>query len=170
MWVQTTYQVQKLNEGFQADCICSNGYTFSFYFHHQKAPKKYLDKDFAPLHSRVDFLFDQLHHKNHSCFMNNLYMSALFVLRSLNLSNAVKIHGVTCPWLKSVPLCIHQEKYVCEKRAEEAKVTIEVAKLVGDAKFKDLLAISYYDSKPIYLLTTVVGKVKWDENQKRVYG
>ena len=90
---------KKVNEGFQADCICSNGYTFSFYFRHQKAPKKYLEKDFAPLHARVAFLFDQLHHKNHSCFMDNLYMSALFALFLLNLPNSVKLHCVIRPSL-----------------------------------------------------------------------
>ena len=160
---------KKVNEVLQDDFICSNGYTFSFYFRHQKAPKKYLEKDFAPLHARVAFLFDQLHHKNHSCFMDNLYMSALFALRSLNLLNAVKIHGVTLPSLKGVPSCVHQDKYTNEQRAEEAKGTIKVAKLVGEAKCKNLLAISYYDSKPIYFLSTVLNEVKWDENQKQVY-
>mmetsp|Transcript_28907 Transcript_28907/g.35245 ORF Transcript_28907/g.35245 Transcript_28907/m.35245 type:complete len:150 (+) Transcript_28907:369-818(+) len=142
---------------------------FSFYFRHQKAPKKYLDKDFVPLHTRVTFLFDRLHHKNHSCFIYNLYMSALFTLCYLNLPSAVNIHGVIRPLLKSFPVCIHQDKYVYKKRSEEAKGTSKVAKLVRDAKCKDILAISYYGSKPIYLLSTVVDEVKWDENQKRVY-
>mmetsp|Transcript_28908 Transcript_28908/g.35247 ORF Transcript_28908/g.35247 Transcript_28908/m.35247 type:complete len:103 (+) Transcript_28908:482-790(+) len=96
-------------------------------------------------------------------------MSALFALRSLNLPNNVKIHGGTRPLLKGIPLFVHQDKNVCEKRSEEAKGTIKVAKLIGDAKCKDLLVISYYDSKHIFILSTVVGKVKWDENQKRVY-
>mmetsp|Transcript_5063 Transcript_5063/g.5753 ORF Transcript_5063/g.5753 Transcript_5063/m.5753 type:complete len:141 (+) Transcript_5063:1612-2034(+) len=96
-------------------------------------------------------------------------MSALFALRSLNLPNNVKIHGGTRPLLKGIPLFVHQDKNVCEKRSEEAKGTSKVAKLVRDAKCKDILAISYYGSKPIYLLSTVVDEVKWDENQKRVY-
>ena len=73
------------------------------------------------------------------------------------------------PSLKGVPTFVHQDKFQNEQRAEEEKGTIKVAKLVGEPKCKDLLAISYYNSKPVYFLSTVLSTVKWDENQKKVY-
>ncbi len=51
---------KKEGDGFQADCICENGYTYSFYFRNVAAPKKYLKKKCSPLHARVLFMFDQL--------------------------------------------------------------------------------------------------------------
>ena len=41
---------KKTGDGFQADSLCSNGYTFTFYFRHQKAPQIYIDKGLSPLH------------------------------------------------------------------------------------------------------------------------
>jgi hypothetical protein len=54
---------KKEGDGFQADCICESGYTYTFYFRNVPAPRKYLMKKCSPLHSRVLFLFDQLHAK-----------------------------------------------------------------------------------------------------------
>jgi hypothetical protein len=60
---------KKTGDGFQVDTLCSNGYTFTFYFRHQPAPKKYIDEGYAHLHARVRFMFDQLKSKHHSVFM-----------------------------------------------------------------------------------------------------
>ena len=51
---------KKRRDGFQADSICSNGYTFRFLSLASATPKKYLDKGFSPLHSTIMFMFDQL--------------------------------------------------------------------------------------------------------------
>ena len=47
--------------------------------------------------------------------------------------------------------------------------TIKVAVLEGDAAIDDLVAISYYDSKLIYFLSTVVPDVSWKSCSKRIY-
>ena len=67
---------KKEGDGFQCDSICSDGYTYKFYFRNQPAPKKYLDKNLAPLHTRPMALFDQLPSKHYKCGMDNLYVSA----------------------------------------------------------------------------------------------
>ena len=46
---------KKTGDGFQADALCCEGFTVSFYFRHQRAPKKYTDLGISPLHSRVLF-------------------------------------------------------------------------------------------------------------------
>ena len=43
---------KKEGDGFQCDCLTDDGYTFTFYFRNQPAPKNYLDLGFSPLHSR----------------------------------------------------------------------------------------------------------------------
>ena len=51
-------KLKKTGVGFQVDTICSNGYTYSFYFRYQPPPKKYINEGYAPLHAIVRFLFD----------------------------------------------------------------------------------------------------------------
>ena len=63
-------------------------------FCHQPAPKNFFDKRFSPLYSRILFMFEQLKNKNHSVYMDNLYMSATFARNLIRLQNKVKIHGV----------------------------------------------------------------------------
>jgi len=46
--LRITYK--KEGGGFQCDALCSDGYTFSFYFHNQPAPKRFIDKGMSSLH------------------------------------------------------------------------------------------------------------------------
>ena len=74
--LRITYK--KEGDGFQCDALCQDGYTFTFYFRNQPAPKKYLDQGLSPLHSRVMAMFDCLCDENHRCYLDNLYNSAKF--------------------------------------------------------------------------------------------
>ena len=47
--------------------------------------------------------------------------------------------------------------------------TIKVAVLEGDTAIDDLVAILYYDLKPIYFLSTVIPDVSWKSCSKRIY-
>ena len=54
---------KKEGDGFLADCICSDGYTYSFYFRHQPpSPKIIQEFKCSPLHARVIALINQLPH------------------------------------------------------------------------------------------------------------
>ena len=64
--------------GFQCDALCSNGYTYSFYFPNEPPPEKYTKKGMSPLHACVMSLFDSLEDNAHNCNMDNLYTSANF--------------------------------------------------------------------------------------------
>ena len=72
---------KKVGDGYQADSICCQGYTYTFDFRHQPPPKKYIDEGYSPLHARFRFMVDQLRSKYHCLFMDNLYMSAMFAHR-----------------------------------------------------------------------------------------
>ena len=160
---------KKVGDGFQADSLCCEGYTYSFYFRHQRAPENYTRKGVSSLHSRVLFLFDQLKCKHHCCFMDNLYMSALFAKQSLLSKNQVMIHGVTKNHQKGVPKIIQQNEVQNETLMLQQKGTVKVAVLNGDPDIKPMIAISYYDSKPIYFLSTVVRNVEWIELARRCF-
>ena len=156
-------------DGFQCDSICNDGYTYSFYFRHQPPPEKYIKQGLSPLHSRVLFLYDQLKSKHHCLWMDNLYMSAQFAKRSINSKNKVKVHGVARNHMKGVPKIIQQQEMQNETQALSVKGTVKVAVLKNDPDMKDLVAISYYDSKPVYFLTTVLKNVTWATLTKKVY-
>ena len=167
--LKSRIKYKKTGDGFQCDSICSNGYTATFFFRHQPAPKKFVDKGFSPLHSRILFMFEQLKNKNHSVYMDNLYMSATFARNSIRLQNKVKIHGVTRTDNRGIPSCVMQTLIQNSKLADEQRNTVKVAVLKGDSSIKDLVAISFYDSKPVYFLSSVIPEVKWSTVHKKVY-
>ena len=47
--------------------------------------------------------------------------------------------------------------------ASKVKGTVKVAVLHGEDRCRDLLAISYYDSKPVYFITNVMEKVRFSK-------
>ena len=71
--------------------------------------------------------------------------------------------------MKDVPKIVQQQEMQNETQALSVKGTVKVAVLKNDPDMKDLVAISYYDSKPIYFLTTVLKSVKWTTLTKKVY-
>ncbi len=113
---------KKEGDGFQADCICESGYTYTFYFRNVPAPKKYLMKKCSPLHSRVLFLFDQLLHKNNVVGLDNLYISAQFCREAITGKNKVMVHGGCQKEGRRLPSCILQKecvKKVSRQQSEE---------------------------------------------------
>lgn len=114
-------------------------------------------------------MLDQLKNKYHCVFMDNLYMSALFARRVMGSDNCVKIHGVTRREGKGIPSCVRQYDVQDENALDSVRNTLKVAVLEGDKIVKDLVAISYYDSKPVYFLSTVVSEVKWDTCGKKIF-
>ena len=46
---------------------------------------------------------------------------------------------------------------------------VKAAVLDGDEEVPGLLAVSYYDQKPIHFLSTICEKIKWVECEKKVY-
>ena len=51
---------KRVGDGFLVDALCADGYTFSWYFHNQTAPKMWTSQGMSPLHSRVMNLLQQL--------------------------------------------------------------------------------------------------------------
>ena len=156
-------------DGFQCDSICADGYTYCFYFRNQPAPKFFLDLGMSSLHARVHGLWDQLPSKNYTCAMDNLYMSSRFCRSAWRCKQKVMAYGVVRSDNRGVPKCVHQDAVTKKSDLEKCRGTLKVAHLRGDDKIKGLVALSYYDSKPFYMLTNACEKVEWLEKTRRIW-
>ena len=86
---------EKEGDGFQADCLADDGYTFTFYMRNKPAPKEYLDQGHSPLHSCCFALFGCLMDNYHRVQFDNFYMSAKFALHLYQHMRKVMVEGVT---------------------------------------------------------------------------
>ena len=83
-------------DGFQADTICADGYTFNWYFRNQPAPPHYLNQGFSLLSSMVLSLLSQLPGGGGYVFgTDNLYMSTKLSHACYTSDQKVMTHGVT---------------------------------------------------------------------------
>ena len=189
--LRITYKQE--GDGFQCDAVCSDSYTYSFYFRNQKAPDTFVNMGMLPLHARVHALFDQLPCKYYQCALDNLYMSAklcrsvfdLFIFfthffltyqcngliyRSCWRSKQrIMIYGVTRKSGRGIPKCILQEEVSTKEDLARTRGTVKVAKLVGDDCIQGLIAVSLYDTKPVYIMTNAIKKVKWIKKDRELY-
>lgn len=161
---------KKEGDGFLADCICSKGYTYAFHFRHQQASEKIMKSgSCSPLHARVLGLISQLPHKYYTLGMDNLYMSAKFCRLAFSMDQRVMVHGVTRPSLRGIPSIIKQDEVTTKSNLEKVRNTVKVAVLKGDEVIKDLVAVSIYDTKPVYLLSNACERVEWVSKEKKVF-
>ena len=157
-------------DGFLADCICSDGYTYNFHFRHQAPSKKLLDDGLSPLHARVVGLVSQLPNKNYTLSMDNLYNSAKFFRYLLSMDQKVMGHGVARQKGRGVPKCVFQNEVTGAKNIEKVRHTVKVAVVKGDSVcINPLVCISLYDSKPVYLLSTACSDVNWIAKKRKVW-
>lgn len=112
-------------------------------------------------------MFDQLKSENHSVFMDNMYMSVTFARYYIKPINKIKIHGVTRSDNRGIPKCVMQIELQNAKVSDEKRNTVTFALLENDSKIEDLVAVSFYDSKPVYFLSTVIPEVKWTTVSKK---
>ena len=153
------------------DALCADGYTYSWYFRNQAAPKYWLERGLSPLHSRVMSLFQQLPKKtkNYICGMDNLFMSPKFAKVCFTQSgHCVMIHGV-CRVSRGIPKCILQETVTQKNEILKSKGTVKVATLVGDSQCPSLITASFYDSKPVYFVSNACEKIQWLKKKRKLY-
>ena len=164
-----TYKAE--GDGFLADCICSDGYTFSFYFRHQPDPPERQNRqgDYSPLHRRVLSMISDLPDKNYTLGMDNLFNSAKLARAAKKMPARVMTHGVVRVSGRGVPKCVIQNEV--SKRTEQEKVrhTVHAAVVKGDSICDDLVCLSVYDTKPVYILTNACTEICWQEKKKKIW-
>ena len=165
--LRITYNIE--GDGFQCDALCESGFTWTFDFRNQLALKKYLQQGYAPLHSRILGMFDQLDEKHHNCWFDNLYLSAKFCRAAFTYPNVVHIAGLTRKSGCGLPQCVLQEEVQGTAEIRHVRGTVKAAVLEGDGEISDLVAVSYYDQKPVHFLSTICETIKWVQCTKHVY-
>ena len=114
-------------------------------------------------------MFDQLEEKNHNCWFDNLYLSAKFAKASFAHRNKIRISGPTRKSGRGLPRCVLQEEKTSPAEIHAVCGTVKAAVLVGDEEVPDLVAVSYYNQKPVHFLSTICESIKWIECHKEVY-
>ena len=161
---------KKEGDGFLADTICSDGYTYAFHFRHQPASPKIMEgAKCSPLHARVLGLISQLPHKYYTMGLDNLYMSAKLCRLAYSMEQKVMIHGVTRPSLRGIPPIVKQEEVKRKEDLEKVRHTVKAAVLKGDSVIQNLVAVSLYDTKPVYFLSSACEGIKWITKARKVY-
>ena len=154
---------KKEGDGFQCEALCSDGYTFTIYFRNQAASERFLSKGLSPLHSRVASMLSQLPSSAYVVGMDNLYLSAKFAHFAYSRLKKMMIHGVIRSEGRGVPTCITQQKQTKKDDIEKNKGTLKAAIITNDEKCKGMVMLSYYDSKPVYLLSNACERIVWSK-------
>ena len=165
--LRITYKAE--GNGFQHDTICDAGYTWTFFFQNMPAPQKWICLGYSPLLSRILAMFDQLEEKNHNCWFDNLYLPAKFARASFMHKNKVRISGPMRKSGRGLPQCVLQEEKMSPSEIRQVRGTVKAAVLEGDSEMPDLVAVSYYDQKPVHFLSTICESIKWIQCEKKVY-
>ncbi|KAL7577120.1 hypothetical protein ACA910_019722 [Epithemia clementina (nom. ined.)] len=165
--LQIAYKAE--GDGFQCNALCDSGFTWTFYFCNQPAPRDYLQIGYFPLHARILGMFDQLEEKHHNCWFDNLYLSAKFCKAAFTHPKTVRISGPTRKSGRGLPKSFIQEEVTNPADIRRVRGTVKAAVLEGDPEVTGLVAVSYYDQKPVHFLSTICEKIHWVECTKRVY-
>ena len=101
-------------------------------------------------------LVGQLRDSNYRCGMDNLFMSPKFANIAKNDSGkGTMIHGV-CRVSRGIPNCIHQVAVNKKEELIRNRGMVKASVLKGDSKCDGLVAVSFYDSKLVYLFRMCV--------------
>ena len=160
---------KKAGDGFMCDAVCDSGFTFQVYFRNEPPPQKYVDLGLSPLHARVLALCDALEDTYHRLWMDNLYLSALFAKACYQHDKKILIAGVTRPALRGLPVTVVTKEPKEPKKRIQEKNRVKAAVLRGDNECPDLVAIMFYDSKPVHFLSTVAESIEWITKDKKVW-
>ena len=79
------------------------------------------------------------------------------------------VFGVTKKSGRGIPACIIQQEETTKDKIEKARGTLKVAMFVGDKKIQGLVALSYYDTKPFYMLTNAAENVEFVTKKRKIF-
>ena len=85
--------------------------------------------------------------------MYNLYISLKFANVMMNESGRRVMIHIVCRPSRGIPKCIVQETMIKKEDILKSKVTVKCAILVRNLNFKNLVAMSIYDSKHVYFVS-----------------
>ena len=101
--------------------------------------------------------------------MDNLYNSAKLCRLCYSLPQKVMVHGVTRPSGRGIPPIVKQEEVKKKADLEKVRNTVKAAVLKGDDVVKDLVSVSCYDTKPVYMLSNACENISWVKKERDVH-
>ena len=147
-----------------ADALCNDGYCYQIYMRNNPAPAHYLAQGLLLLLARTMALFDALRDTHHQVGMDNLYNSAKFCHAAFHHKNKVFF---TRQWGRGIPACVLQEEVKNCKEQLKVHGTVKAAILVGNPGCPNLIALSVYDTKPVYYLSMISNSIKWIVKERK---
>lgn len=163
--LRITYKAE--GDGFQCDAICQDGFTYCFYFRQAPPPEKFIKKGFSPLHARVLEMLEKLPGEWYRITFDNLYISTKFVKEAYKMK--ILVAGVARQGGRGIPPVLIQKHETTVENVRKARGTVKAAVLEGDDEVDNFVAVSCYDQKPVYFITTMAECIKWVIKQKKVY-
>ena len=79
------------------------------------------------------------------------------------------IYGVVRSDGRGLPKCVIQKEFTRKEDKARARGTLKVAHLKGDSKIDGLVALSYYDSKPFYMMSNAIDCIEWLKKRRKVW-
>ena len=113
-------------------------------------------------------MFDQLETEHHNCWFDNLYLPARFVKAAITQEQDSNLRSDSQEWQGSPKICCARRKNK-SNRCACSSGTVKGAVLEVDSEIPDLVAMSYYDQKPVHFLSTICESIKWIQCEKPVY-
>jgi len=159
---------KRAGDGFQCDALCENGFTYSVFFRNEPSPRKYKRMGFSDLHARTMALFDSIEDAYTRIWMDNLYVSSLFCRGAYQHDKKVLVAGVARK-SRGVPKVVIQREEKDPKKALALKGTVKAALLEGDSRCPQLVACSFYDSKPVHFISMVAESIEWLTKERKVF-
>ena len=81
----------------------------------------------------------------------------------------VKISVPTRKAGRGLPSCVLQQEVHGKEELRRVRGTVKGAVLEGDDDMPGLVAVSYYDQKPVHFLSTICEEIRWIKLQRKVY-
>ena len=78
-------------------------------------------------------------------------------------------HGVVRVSGRGVPKSVLQKEESRKVEQERVRHTVKAAVVKGDSVCSDLVCVSLYDTKPVYILTNACDEIKWVKKERKVW-
>ena len=159
---------KKEGDGFQADAICEDGYTITFWFRCDNLPCAQ-EKDVSPRDTRCAWLVEQLPGAWYRLWMDNLYTSFKF---GEMLAKRQCLFGGTVrneAW-RGMHDAVIQKVQTKAAELEKAKGTLLASvRAEGMPQGCEVICTSYYDDAPFMMMGNVVEGVEVIEIHRKCY-
>lgn len=167
----TRIKYKKEGDGFQCDCICEDGYCFTFWFRCDRPPTP-TPKDVSERDNRCSWLVDQLPGQWYRLFMDNLFTSWKF---GEMLAARKCLFAGTCQtadW-RGLHSDVIQKAVTGAKELEKARGTLLASvRADGMPENCEVICASYYDEnaeKPFHMMTNVVEGIEVIEIKRKCF-